>query len=108
KTCDITIVKKKRDEKVRKEVEEKLFNDIIPSVVNESKGMIERELQQYTASIHETIQEDVVKQRDLLQQSLQEVRQQKEEEQLQREERKKQLNEDIQKVRGYIHDTITA
>ena len=98
--------KKKREDELKAEAERKVTGEIIPFVVQEAGGLVGRELQQYTTTIHEAIQEEVGKQRDLLQKALQDVRKQKENEQSQQEDLKKQLNADLQRVRGLLYDTV--
>lgn len=98
--------KKKREDDLKAEAERKVTGEIIPHVVQEAGGLVGQELQKYTATIHEAIQEEVGKQRDVLQKALQDIRKQKENEQAQQEQLKQQLNNDLQRVRGLIYDAV--
>ena len=97
---------KKRQDDLRAEAERKVTGEIIPHVVQVAGGLVGQELQKYTATIHEAIQEEVGKQRDVLQKALQDTRKQKENEQAQQEQLNQQLNDDLQGVRGLIYDAV--
>lgn len=100
--------KKKRENELRAEAEQKLTTKIIPFVVQEAGALIEKELQQYTGTVHEAVQEEVSKQRDVLQKALQDIREQKQQEESQREQLKQQLNNDLQRVKELQYDAVVA
>ena len=85
-----------------------MTSEIIPLVVREAGTLVGQELQNYTASVHEMIQDEVDKQHDILQKAFMDLRLQKEQEQVQQEQLKQQLTADLQQVRELLHDTVSA
>lgn len=102
------LFQKKRQNDLRQEAEQKVTSEIIPLVVREAGTLVGQELQNYTASVHEMIQDEVDKQHDILQKAFQDLRLQKEQEQVQQEQLKQQLTADLQQVRELLHDTVSA
>jgi len=102
------LFQKKRQNDLRQEAEQKVTSEIIPLVVREAGTLVGQELQNYTASVHEMIQDEVDKQHDILQKAFMDLRLQKEQEQVQQEQLKQQLTADLQQVRELLHDTVSA
>lgn len=102
------LFQKKRQNDLRQEAEQKLTSEIIPLVIREAGTLVGQELHNYTASVHELIQQEVGKQRDVLQKALQDLRVQKEKEQLNHEQLKVQLTEDLQQVKEVLYDAAST
>lgn len=102
------LFQKKRENDLRQEAEQKLTSEIIPLVVRESEILVGQELHNYTASVHDMIQQEVGNQRDVLQKALQDLRVQKEKEQLNHEQLKVQLTEDLQQVKEVLYDAAST
>ena len=100
--------KQRKEKEAQEQAEQKLLTEIIPQVLKVADEQIANELESYSGNIHTAIQEDVAKQRDLLQKALEDTRQQKLNEQVQQQQLTAAWEQDLQRVRGILHDAIVA
>lgn len=97
---------KKRQDDLRQEAEQKLSSEILPFVVREASISVEQELRNYTSVVHDAIQQEVNKQRDVLQKALHDLRVQKEQQQQNQEQLKAQLQADLAQIQEVLHVTV--
>lgn len=97
---------KKKEQEARAQAEQKVSGEIIPQVSNGAGQQVAQELENYTAEVHAMIQQEVEKQRDLLQKALQDIRHQKLNEQATQEQVKAELAQDLAQLRGILNDIV--
>lgn len=94
---------KKRQNELRVQAQQRIQSEIIPTILQEASIKIDLELRAYTEEVHEKIREDIDKQKELLQQALQDVRNQQQEEITQQKAQKQELEADLKAIGGLVY-----
>ncbi|MGL5714134.1 MAG: dynamin family protein [Paraclostridium sp.] len=94
-------IKKQNDKKA--EVNRKVHQEIIPQISQQAGDAVETELLSYVEEINEEIKKTIIKEREVIQKSLDDIKVQKEKEEQQQKEEVKKLEQDLEVLKGIVN-----
>lgn len=99
-----TFFKTKHEKEKGEIAREKVNNEIIPMIVEKAGSCIEIEILSYIDEINENIQEKINQERKIIKKSFEDIKNKREKEEMDKQEQIKDLNNDLQQIRGIINE----
>lgn len=91
---------KEKREMVRKKVE----SEIIPIIIEKSGCLMETEISSYIYEINENIENKIKEEREIIKKSFKDIKNKRKKEERDKQEQIKNLNKDLQEIRGIVNE----
>lgn len=95
-------LKKQNDKKA--EVNRKVYGEIIPQISQQAGEAVETELLSYMEEINEEIKNTILKEKEIIQKSLDDIRMQREKEEEEQKQELMRLELDLEALKGILHE----